>query len=256
MQHVAKQARAIDIEHLLSQLSPELREVAMLRFYEDLTYKGVAARLGCPFWKARKLISELLNTMREFCGIRVLEIAPGHEVHYFPHFLPEPEADLWLARLSADVPYQSETVTMYGKQFVLKRQTAQYGNNYGYNPTAQKARDWSPLLTDLRVLVQQAIGIQFHSALCNLYPDGKASIGWHHDADHPHIIASLSLGAVRTLLFAEAGSTRAIHGIELTHGSLLLISQAVNDRFTHMIPKSKYVNQPRINITFRRFGVA
>jgi alkylated DNA repair dioxygenase AlkB len=253
-QHVAKKSRAIDFEYLLSRLSPELHEVAILRSFEDLSCEGVATRFGYPLWKARRLLAELLWTLRNFCGVQVCEIAPGYEVRYLPNFLPEP--DLWLARLSAEVPFQSETVTMHGKQSLLRRQTAQYGNNYRYNPTAQNARDWSPLLTDLRIVVQDVIGTQFHAALCNLYPDGKASIGWHHDADHPKIIASLSLGAIRTLMFAEAGSTRAVHGIELGHGSLLLISQPVNDRFKHMIPKSKYVNQPRINITFRRFGVA
>jgi alkylated DNA repair dioxygenase AlkB len=110
------------------------------------------------------------------------------------------------------------------------------------------------MLSELRSLVEQTLRIQFGCALCNLYPDGDAYIGWHRDRDHPQIITSLSLGAVRELRFAETGSTRAVHGIELGHGSLLLISQAVNDRFKLMVPKSKRVTQPRINVTFRKFA--
>jgi len=251
---VIRESRSIDVENLLSRLSSELREVAILGVFEDLSYQGVAARLGCPLWKARRLISQSLRTLRELCGVQVLEIAPGQEVRYFPHFLPKPEADVWFSRLLAEVPFQPETITMRGKQFVLKRKRALYGANYDYNPTGQQAHDWSPLMTDLRVLVQQAVGVQFLSAFCNLYPDGKASMGWHRDADHPQMIASVSLGAVRELRFAETGSTRAVHGIESGHGSLLLISQAVNDRFKHMVPKSKRVTQPRINVTFRKFA--
>jgi alkylated DNA repair dioxygenase AlkB len=246
---VVRESRSTDVEYLLSRLSPELREVAILRVFEDLSYQGVAARLGCPLWKARRLISQSLRTLRELCGVQVLEIAPGQEVRYFPHFLPKPEADIWLSRLLAEVPFQTETATM-----VPKRQMAVYGAHYDYSPTAQPARAWSPLLTELRVLVQQAICKRFDSALCNLYPDGEAYIGWHHDAGHPIKIASVSLGAVRTLLFAEKGSTRAVRGIELGHGSLLLIPQAVNDRFKHMVPKDRSITQPRINVTFRTFA--
>ena len=252
-QNLVSKSRAVDIDKLLSRLSPELRHVAILRFFEGLTYDGIATRLGYPLWKARKLIFELLRTLRELCGAQAFQIAPGYELRYFAHFLGQPEADSWLARLLAEVPFRAEKIRLYGTEFVLTRQTAQYGKNYRYNATAPQAHDWSPLLTDLRVLVQQAVGLQFHCALCNLYPDGEAYIGWHHDADNPQVIASLSLGAVRTLRFARTGSTRTVYDMELGHGSLVLIPQAVNDRFKHMVPKNRSITQPRINVTFRRF---
>jgi alkylated DNA repair dioxygenase AlkB len=252
-QHVVSRSVNLDIELLLSQLSPELREVAILRFIEDLSYQGVAARLGCPLWKARKLISELLRTLRQLCGVQVLEIAPGYEVRYFPQFLSGSKADLWFSRLLSEVPFQPEKVSMCGKQLVLRRQTAQYGKNYDYNPSAQEAQPWLPLLTDLRFLVEQAARMRFDSGLCNLYLDGEAYIGWHRDANHPKVIASLSLAAARELLFAEGCSTHPVFRMELGHGSLVLIPQSVNERYRHMVPKSKQVTQPRINITFRRF---
>ena len=45
-QHLVIKPRAIDIEYLLSQLAPELREVAMLHFIDNLPSKGLATRLG------------------------------------------------------------------------------------------------------------------------------------------------------------------------------------------------------------------
>jgi len=252
-QRLVGKSRGIDIQYLLSQLDPELREVAKLRFNENLTTKSLATRLGRPTWKARKLISELLRTLRESCGIQVFQIARGRDVRYFPHFLPESEADLWLSRLLSEVPFQPEKVSMCGKEIVLRRQTAQYGKNYDYNPSAQKAEAWSPVLIELRALIEEAVRMRFESALCNFYPDGDACIGWHRDANHPKMIASLSLGAVRELLFAQAGSTRPVFRIELAHGSLILVPQSVNERYRHMIPRSGHVTQPRINITFRRF---
>ena len=244
------------VDKLLSQLSPELREVARLRFVEDLTWKGVATRLGCPVWKARKLISELLCTLRKLCGVQVVQIAPGYELRYLPRFLKEPDADVWLSRLLAEVPLEPERIRLYGKEFVLKRQTAQYGKNYDYNPAAQKPHVWSPLLTELRGLVQQALKMHFESALCNLYPDGEAYVGWHRDAGKPKMIASVSLGALREIRFAGTGSNRRPYCMKLAHGSLLLIPESVNEHFKHMVPKSKQVTQPRVNVTFRKFQPA
>jgi alkylated DNA repair dioxygenase AlkB len=248
-QHEGSKSRGA--ERLLSQLSPELRKVMVLRIFKELTYEEVAGTLRCPVWKARKLISELLRTLRELCGVQVVQIAPGYEVRYLPHFLPGPEADSWLARLLAAVPFQPEHLRLYGKHFVLKRQTAQYGRNYDYNPAAHQTHAWCPPLTDLKITVERGIGMRFQSALCNLYPDGGAYIGWHRDAGQPEMIVSLSLGAVRELRFASAGSTRTTFSMELGQGSLLLIPGSVNDHFKHMVPKNRSITQLRINVTFR-----
>lgn len=60
---------------------------------------------------------------------------------------------------------------------------------------------WHPLLLKLREAVDRRCGCSFNSLLCNLYRDGRDSIGWHSDdeaslGDGP-TIASLSLGDTR-----------------------------------------------------------
>jgi alkylated DNA repair dioxygenase AlkB len=184
---------------------------------------------------------------------KVLTIAPGYDLHYLASFLPPNEATKWFERLLAGTPWTAEVVTMLGKQHVLRRQTAQFGRDYDYNPTAQAAREWTPLMLDVKALVEQATHTTFDSALCNLYPDGAAGIGWHSDAGHPELIASLSLGAVRVFKFAPIGSNSAVFSMEPGHGSLLLIPRKVNDAFKHSIAESKRCREPRINVTFRKF---
>jgi alkylated DNA repair dioxygenase AlkB len=256
MRQVHCKSRAIDVDKLLSQLSSEERDAIALYINEDLTYDGVADKLRLKRWEAKRRIHNALRSLRKLCGVQVVQIAPGYEVRYLPHFLEEPDADMWFSRLRAEVPWQPEKISMCGKQFVLKRQTAVFGANYDYNPAAQNALAWSPLLSELRGLVEQALRVHFCSALCNLYPDGEAYIGWHQDAGHPQMICSLSLGAVREFRFAEIGSTRTAYSMELGHGSLLLIPESINEQFKHMVPKSRKVTQPRISVTFRRFDVA
>ena len=186
-------------------------------------------------------------------GFKVLTIAPGYILKYLPNFLPPAEATKWFERLLRETPWTAEVVTMLGKQHVLRRQTAQFGRGYDYNPTAQVAREWTPLMLEIKARVEQATRTSFDSALCNLYPDGAAKIGWHSDAGHPKLIASLSLGAVRVFKFAPIGSTRAVSSMEPAHGSLLLIPRNVNDAYKHSIAESKQCREARINVTFRKF---
>jgi alkylated DNA repair dioxygenase AlkB len=188
-----------------------------------------------------------------FPDFEVLTIAPGYVLKYLPNFLPTNAATKWFERLLAGTPWTAEVVTMLGKQHVLRRQTAQFGRDYDYNPTAQIAREWTPLMLELKALAEQATHTTFDSALCNLYPDGAAGIGWHSDAGHPELIASLSLGAVRVFKFAPIGSNRAVFSMEPAHGSLLLIPRNVNDAYKHCIAESKRCREPRINFTFRKF---
>jgi alkylated DNA repair dioxygenase AlkB len=250
--------RSTEILEVLSRLSPQQRSATDLHFLQDLSYDEVAIRMNLPYWHVKRLIAESLDAARELWGVRLrrtIQIAPGFEVRYFPHFLNEQEADSWFERLQIGVPFRPEVITLCGKRFLLKRQTAQYGNHYAYNPTGQDPHPWSPLLADLRTLVEQITGFQFDSALCNLYPDGDAYIGWHSDSGHPKMIASLSVGARREIRFAAFGSTRAVHRMKLPHGSLLLIPQSVNDHFKHMVPRSKKISRPRINVTFRNLRI-
>ena len=180
-------------------------------------------------------------------------IAPGYVLKYLPNFLPPAEATKWFERLLRETPWTAEVVTMLGKQHVLRRQTAQFGRDYDYNPTSQAAREWAPLMLEVKALVEQATHTTFASALCNLYPDGAAKIGWHSDAGHPELIASLSLEAVRVFKFAPIGSTKAVFSMEPAHGSLLLIPRVVNDAYKHSIAESKRCTEARINVTFRKF---
>lgn len=247
---------SIDGEKLLSQLSPELRRVMRLRFFDNLRYQEIENKLGYQPWKTKRLISEGLCSLRKLCGVELFKIAPGYEIRYLPQFVESAQADEWLSRLLAEVPFQPEQLELYGQRFVLKRQTAQYGTDYRYNSAAQESRAWPPFLNELKVLVQRATGLEFNSALCNLYPNGQAYIGPHHDAEHPEMIASLSFGGVRELRFAESSSLLPVFDMELAHGSLLLIPKSVNEHFKHMVPKSAQVREPRVNVTFRKFRVA
>src|SRR5947209_13617143 len=64
-QQVVRKPCSIDLEQLLSKLTPEQRAPVNLHYYEDLTYEGVASRLGWERWRVKRRIAEGLRIMRK-----------------------------------------------------------------------------------------------------------------------------------------------------------------------------------------------
>jgi alkylated DNA repair dioxygenase AlkB len=111
--------------------------------------------------------------------------------------------------------------------------------------------------------VSAAAGIDFNSVLANLYRDGCDAMGWHSD-DEVELgprpaVASVSLGAPRRFAFRgrpSRGEKRrateiARHGLELPHGSLLLMAGDTQVNWQHALPRTARPVGPRINLTFR-----
>jgi alkylated DNA repair dioxygenase AlkB len=168
------------------------------------------------------------------------------------------DADEWFARLRDEIPWTAETVKMYGKSLVLRRETCNYGENYDYNVNAKPAIGWGGPVLELKKILEKFTGRVFTQCACNLYPDGETGIGLHHDKRHPLLVASLSFGAVRTIGFAPKGGKldKSLPMIALAAGSLLLFTDAVNENFKHTIVEDKAVLGPRISVTFREFDAA
>ena len=61
---------SIYVEKLLSPLTTEQRQ-AMILHSEGRTYQEVAAEMGVPYWRVKRLIAQALSKIRGFFGIRV-----------------------------------------------------------------------------------------------------------------------------------------------------------------------------------------
>jgi alkylated DNA repair dioxygenase AlkB len=151
---------------------------------------------------------------------------------------------------------------MYGKRIAVPRLTAWFGDaetNYTYSGLTMVPEPWTPELLELKSRLEpRARGTTFNSVLLNLYRDGNDSVAWHSD-DEPElgrnpVIASLSLGQARSFrLKHDHDDSIPPVQIELTHGSLLVMSGALQHHWKHQLPKRRSVNLgPRINLTFRQ----
>jgi alkylated DNA repair dioxygenase AlkB len=169
-----------------------------------------------------------------------------------PLIVPNEEV---LARLIAETAWRSEIITVWGKQHPQPRLTAWHGEAaYAYSGIKLEPLPFTPLQQTLHAAVEAVTGRRFNSVLLNYYRDGRDSMGMHSD-NEPELgpepaIASLSFGATRTFVLQHKASKERIR-IDLTDGSLLLMSGILQHNWVHGIHKITRFVGPRVNLTFR-----
>lgn len=160
-----------------------------------------------------------------------------------------------LSRLISETAWREEAITLWGKQFLQPRLTCWQGErDYTYSGLTMRAQPFSPLVAEIRGAVEAASGRPFNSVLLNYYRDGRDSMGMHSD-DEAELgpepaIASVSYGATRTFILKHK-RTRETVRLELTAGSLLLMSGPTQANWVHGINKTARPTGPRLNLTFR-----
>lgn len=180
---------------------------------------------------------------------------------YIPHFLSTNESDQVYLSLMKGIEWKPDEAILYGKHITTKRSVAWYaekGFSYRYSGTTKTALPWSPELIELKAKVEIASFEKFNSCLLNLYHDGSEGMAWHSDDEtslRPNsTIASVSLGAERIFRFKHKKNGEQVE-LQLEHGSLLLMKDVIQRHWLHSLPKAMKVKRPRINLTFRQFGM-
>ena len=184
---------------------------------------------------------------------------PGATINFFPDFLSKTQADSLLDVFYNQTKWQQDTIKVFVKTHPQPRLTALYGNNglpYSYSNITMHPH---PMTFEIETLMQQIKSVcssEFTSVLMNLYRNGSDSNGWHSDDEKElginPVIASLSLGETRMFHLRHKFDKSQRHKMELTHGSLLIMSDETQHQWQHQIPKTKKEVRPRINLTFRK----
>lgn len=177
---------------------------------------------------------------------------------YDPHFYSCVEATQLYARLRDELEWRQDRIHIYGRSVSIPRLQAfiaEPGLRYTYSGLTLEGIGFPAVLAAIQTEIQQRVGVHFNAVLANLYRDGSDTMGWHSDDEAElgpaPIIASLTLGAERSFKFRPKGGGDS-WGIELKHGSLLLMGSGVQNRWQHSVPKRARCKDGRINLTFRQ----
>lgn len=115
---------------------------------------------------------------------------------------------------------------------------------------------WSGVMAKLRERIEKLLNKEFEIAMCLYYPDGNYFAPFHNDqqtSGYKTILPSVSLGEVREFVFKE-NVREEVYSLELANGSLLVMGDYCQDRYTHSLPKNAIYKNGRVNITFREPG--
>jgi len=185
------------------------------------------------------------------------------EAEYFPEFLSEEESRELFEHLCADfdvtnrmtamadgTPFEMET----GRVIFLDEELT----GFDKLPESWGARHvWSPLMRALKEKVEAVAKREFQVCPCLYYRDGRDGAAFHSDLPaygDTTWIASVSLGEEREFVMRSKDDPEDIYSMVLGNGSLLIMGEGSQERYEHAVPHdAKYVN-PRINLTFRKFG--
>lgn len=183
---------------------------------------------------------------------------PDAEIEYFPNFFSPEQSYTFFERLKTEIPWQQDTITVYGKNHLQPRLTALYGNEgkpYGYSNIVMQPHHWNPLLIFIKEEIEKECQENFTSVLLNYYRTGQDSNGWHADNEKElgrnPIIASVSFGAERVFQLKHNSIETAKQNITLQNGSLLIMKGTTQHFWKHQIPKTQKEVGGRINLTFR-----
>lgn len=183
------------------------------------------------------------------------------ESFLFPDFFSIEEADVFFNALQEGLNWRQEPIWMFGKQVMQPRLTALYGDPtvpYGYSGIQMLPQAFTPALAEIHDRLQKFTKSVFTHVLCNYYRDGNDSMGWHRD-NEPVLgknptIASLTFGATRSFQMRDYATKANKIDLALSHGSLLLMRGESQHFWEHQLPKTKKIQAPRINLTFRKLG--
>jgi len=185
---------------------------------------------------------------------------PDAELWYYPELFPTIEADTLLDSLKDGIEWTQNTIRFYGKESLVPRLEAWYGDpgkSYAYSGIHMDPKPWTKELITIKQTIEPLAGVIFNSVLINYYRDGKDRVAWHSDDEKElgknPVIGSVSLGAERKFkLRHKHYKTNGLkHEIMLRHGSFLLMKGATQHHWMHEIPRTAKPIGPRINLTFR-----
>lgn len=183
---------------------------------------------------------------------------PDAELVLHDDWLDQVTADLWLAQLYAETPWQQPQLQLYGRKVQVPRLVAWYGDaeaSYRYSGLTHQPLPWTPLLALIRARVVAAVGQPLNGVLLNYYRDGQDSMGWHSDDEaelgRNPLLVSLNLGGSRRFDLRRKGRSRIEHSLLLNHGSLLVMRGPTQHYWQHQVAKTRSPCAPRLNLTFR-----
>ena len=187
---------------------------------------------------------------------------PGGQVSIDHTFIPGALANRLFQVIREETPWIRHEIEMFGRHHPVPRLSCWMGDEgavYTYSKLRLEPIPWSRPVARILERVHEVQPVRFNAVLLNLYRDGRDGMGMHAD-DEPElgdapVIASVSLGSARRFVFKPKRRSAPAVELDLSHGSLLMMSGDTQTNWLHGIPKTRRQVGERLNLTFRNVEV-
>jgi len=182
------------------------------------------------------------------------------DVTLYKSVFTDTESKTAFTNLIEKIIWQQDEIKLFGNIIKLPRLTAWYGDeykSYKYSGIEMHPNAWNEDLLLIKDRIENISKINFNSCLLNYYRNGNDSVSWHQDNEKElgvnPAIGSVSFGATRIFQLKHISDVHLKKiDIPLTNGSYLLMDGTTQHYWKHQIPKTRKVEEPRINLTFRK----
>ena len=138
---------------------------------------------------------------------------------------------------------------------MFARKTASFGKAYNYSQISYPYQEFPDDINKIILGIEDALGFRPNNCLINYYLDGNSKMGYHSDQtdilEDGTGVAIVSIGATRTLRFRNIDNKEEKYDFDLPSGSLIYMTNEVQDEWQHAIPKSD-TEDGRMSLTFRK----
>ena len=159
--------------------------------------------------------------------------------------------------LLMEIPFDTNEVVVYGKRHKIPREecfmVVSENVNYKYSGKDLRPIALTPTVNKILEEVNELTDRKFNSVLANFYRNGSDKMGYHKD-NEPElgvqpVVVSVSFGGSRYFNFKKEGEKA--HKVLLEHGDVFIMKTGFQNEFSHAVPPSKTLIEPRISLTFR-----
>lgn len=185
-------------------------------------------------------------------------------ITYCENFLSKHEANLLYNHLIThkELTQMMEIKTLAGDRFTLNTGKLMFldkdlkeANKFPESIWG-KTKIWSDEMFDIKSKIETFTNEAFATCVCIYYPNGNSGVDYHSDKiayGDTNLIPSISLGEERKFCLKN-NLTQEETCLTLNHGSLLLMKEKCQENFQHSLPINSIYKNPRINLTFRKYG--
>jgi len=135
------------------------------------------------------------------------------------------------------------------------RKTASFGKAYNYSQMSYPYQEFTIELKSVIESIDCELNFEPNNCLINYYLDGNSKMGFHSDQTDILYentgVGILSLGETRILRFRSIENKEEIKDFKLTSGSFIYMTNEIQEKWQHSIPKSNAENG-RMSLTFRK----